>query len=181
MSNILESIYFTSELNLGRVKDIEDRGFNNSLEMSQYVIENWNSTIKPDDTVYILGGLTWLPTELTTLDELNGNINIVPGPYDNFIKDASSIRSLQNSKVQIKDMIDIKRIGIGGKRVDLLLSYYPMLTGEHSIQLYGNSGKLIENVDNELSDSRICVSWNTWKKPISLYKLVNLFDLEDKI
>jgi len=52
----LNDIHFTSNLHF-RHKDVAiARGFNNVEEMEISLIDKWNTQIKQDDTVYILGG-----------------------------------------------------------------------------------------------------------------------------
>ena len=52
-------IYFTSDLHLGDENIIEycKRPFSSVEEMDEELIYNWNKRVKPEDTVYIVGGL----------------------------------------------------------------------------------------------------------------------------
>ena len=52
-------IYFTSDLHFGHENVIRfnNRPFRNEREMSRVLITNYNSIVKPDDTVYLLGDL----------------------------------------------------------------------------------------------------------------------------
>lgn len=52
-------IYFTSDLHLGHESVIcmQNRPFANADEMNRVVIENYNSVVYKDDTVYLLGDI----------------------------------------------------------------------------------------------------------------------------
>lgn len=52
-------IYFTSDLHLGHeaVVRMQNRPFANADEMNRVLIENYNSVVHKDDTVYLLGDI----------------------------------------------------------------------------------------------------------------------------
>lgn len=49
--------FFIADTHFGHknIIDYENRPFNNTEEMDQIIIENWNKTVKPKDKIYILG------------------------------------------------------------------------------------------------------------------------------
>ena len=184
----MRNIYFTSELYLGRTQSIEERGFMDNLDMRENIISNWNETVGENDRVFVLGGISWLPTELGIFNELNGSIVIIPGPYDGLLKDESGLGMIGNKKVSVGTMIDIERVQVelgkeGRKRVDILLSHFPLKQHEHKLHFYGKAPSKESAVEMNSNDAtgEICVSYDIWKKPISLDRIVNLFDLENNI
>jgi calcineurin-like phosphoesterase family protein len=56
-------------------------GFSSFEEMDELIIANWNSVVKPADTVYHLGDFAWNNIKQYR-DRLNGNINLVLGNHD---------------------------------------------------------------------------------------------------
>ena len=54
-------IYFTSDLHFGHENVIRfnNRPFRDEREMSRVLITNYNSIVRPDDTVYLLGDLAY--------------------------------------------------------------------------------------------------------------------------
>ena len=102
-----------------------DRGFSSIEEMDEALIENWNSVVSPEDTVYHLGDL-FLGTDLEAggeiLRRLNGHIHLITGNHDTerklaYIKEnIPNIESIQRSEW-------IKR----HKRM-IVLSHYPVIT-----------------------------------------------------
>ena len=53
--------YYISDLHLGHTNVIkfDKRPFSNIEEMENKIIENWNSRVTKQDTVYILGDFSW--------------------------------------------------------------------------------------------------------------------------
>ena len=53
--------YYISDLHIGHANAIrfDGRPFADVNEMNNAIIENWNSRVKTDDTVYILGDFIW--------------------------------------------------------------------------------------------------------------------------
>lgn len=80
-------IYATSDLHLGhnRAFIYESRGFSSIEEHDQTIINNWNSVVNDNDTVYILGDLMLGADHqygLNCLNQLNGTIHIIRGNHD---------------------------------------------------------------------------------------------------
>jgi calcineurin-like phosphoesterase family protein len=52
--------------------------------MNEMLIQNWNETVTPEDTVYIVGDLCMgqLDTTLPLVTRLNGNKFLIPGNHD---------------------------------------------------------------------------------------------------
>lgn len=80
-------IYFTSDLHLGHenVIKFENRPFSDVNEMNRVLIVNYNSIVRPDDTVYILGDLAYRipPDEANKMiAKLNGRKYLITGNHD---------------------------------------------------------------------------------------------------
>ena len=79
-------IYVTSDLHLFHNRDFiyEPRGFNSTYEMSEAILKNWNTIVKEDDDVYVLGDLMLNDdvAGLKLLKQLNGRIHIAFGNHD---------------------------------------------------------------------------------------------------
>ena len=56
-------IWFTADLHFGHSNIIQhcNRPFSNVDEMDNYLISRWNSVVKPNDTIFVLGdvGYDW--------------------------------------------------------------------------------------------------------------------------
>lgn len=80
------STYFTSDQHFGHANILSycNRPFSDVDEMNEALIDNWNSTVAPDDTVYVLGDLALgsLSASLARTAELHGTKRLVPGNHD---------------------------------------------------------------------------------------------------
>lgn len=84
----MSKIYLTSDLHFNHNKSFiyEPRGFNNIEEMNETIIDNWNSIVRPNDIVYVLGDLMLggnnIVSGINLLFQLNGKIKIILGNHD---------------------------------------------------------------------------------------------------
>jgi len=60
------------------------RPFANAQEMDEYMIERWNSTVRPTDKVYHLGDVAIKRCFIKTLAKLNGDKVLIKGNHDIF-------------------------------------------------------------------------------------------------
>lgn len=79
-------IYVTSDLHLGHKNIIEycNRPFKSVEEMNQVLIDNWNSVVSDEDTVYFLGDFCLGPREniIKYGKLLKGNKILIMGNHD---------------------------------------------------------------------------------------------------
>lgn len=80
-------IYFTSDLHLGHesILRFSKRPFRNTKEMNRTLIANYNALVRNEDTVYILGDLTYkIPVAEANrqISELNGKKYLIRGNHD---------------------------------------------------------------------------------------------------
>lgn len=78
--------FFTSDLHFGHARIIEycNRPFKTVDHMNHEMINRWNATVAPEDTVYILGDLAMgdLDKSLGLVAQLQGTKLLVPGNHD---------------------------------------------------------------------------------------------------
>ena len=78
--------WFTSDLHLGHANIIRycDRPFGDVDEMDMALVERWNETVAPDDTVWVLGdvALGRIIESLALVVELNGTKLLLAGNHD---------------------------------------------------------------------------------------------------
>ena len=109
-------------------------------EMNDGIINNFNSKVRPGDTVYILGDLYFGKTAERLdgfLSRLNGNKILILGNHDySKFKDV-----YRRNFVAVKDY-DETYITVDGIKTKVVMSHYPMLAwnGQHrgSIMLHGH-------------------------------------------
>lgn len=80
-------IYFTSDLHFNHDREFiwGPRGFKSVEDMNNAIVNNWNSVVKEDDVVYILGDLMLGKNYLKGIElinSLNGGKYIILGNHD---------------------------------------------------------------------------------------------------
>jgi calcineurin-like phosphoesterase family protein len=137
------SILFTSDLHFGHENAInfDHRPFANIEEMRKELIRRWNAKVKPGDIVYVLGDMIWKMQDGEVhelLKELNGQIILIKGNHDRFIKNATTKKLLAG----IKDFDDICVELKDGTKKRVVISHYfmPFYPGARyqGIHLYGH-------------------------------------------
>lgn len=99
---------------------MDNRGFSDVEYMNQYMIAQWNSKVKKNDEVVILGDFSLGNAYETgeVLKQLNGAKFLVAGNHDRFLSDKDFDRSLFKWVKPYAEMNDNKR--------KVVLSHYPI-------------------------------------------------------
>jgi len=105
--------YYISDPHFGHANIIKfcSRPFKNVEEMNEALVENWNSVVKHDDTVYCMGDFGRPPAKFA--HRLNGHIILIMGNHD---KETQCIG-------HFNEIVTYKQIEIDGKPVNL--KHYP--------------------------------------------------------
>lgn len=134
------NVFFTSDTHFGHDRDFVwgVRGFKNVDEMNKEIVKRWNSVVKEEDTVYLLGDVMLGNNDesIKYLKQLNGLIYIALGNHD------TSVRAKMYAECH--NVVDVQmcyRIKAGKKQV--ILSHYPTVTanGEDTkvLNFYGHT------------------------------------------
>lgn len=138
----MSKVFVTSDLHIGHDRGFiyVARGFESITEMNEYIVEQWNRIVSPEDTVYILGDVTLgdLEAAIPYLQRLCGNITVILGNHDT---DRRRIAYEQLGWCTCYANV------IKYKKYHFYLSHYPTITtnlGEESlyqamINLYGHT------------------------------------------
>ena len=136
-------IYFTSDLHIGHynILRFDKRPFKTVEENDMELIKRWNNKVKPEDTVYVLGDMIWKHRSaeaIEILNRLNGNIILIQGNHDQWVKNTGVKKKL----TAIKDYDDICVTLKDGTPKRCILSHYPIpfYNGHYygAIMLYGH-------------------------------------------
>lgn len=108
------------------MRDLDHRPFHNAEEMNEYMILQWNDTVKNDDEIYIIGDMfSWSgtgrdPVKLNAvLNRLKGRIFLIIGNHDLKWFDRPDIDSNRFGWIRhYAEIHDTER--------NVILSHYPM-------------------------------------------------------
>ena len=109
--------FFHGELN----DKMDCRGFGSTEEMNAYMLKKWNTKVRPNDEVVILGDLSWGKPDETKalLNRLTGRLYLIIGNHDRFHEN-NAYRT--NRFVWMKHYEELK----DNKR-KIILSHYPIM------------------------------------------------------
>lgn len=118
-------IWFTSDLHFNHDKEFiwKVRGFDSVQTMNDTIVSKFNSLVKPEDTVYILGDLMLGPNPeqgLELIKSLNGDKIIIAGNHDTVTRR----KMYEDCGWPVFDALTSKYNGY-----HFYLSHYPTLTG----------------------------------------------------
>lgn len=137
----MSNIWLTSDLHFCHNKDFVwgARFFNNIDEMNEAIVERFNSKVKPEDTLYILGDVMLNDNEKaeTYLSRLNGKKIFICGNHDTKPR-IEIYKKYTDVDIKYADVIKYK------KRI-IYLSHYPTITKDDKdlrnmiINFYGHT------------------------------------------
>lgn len=120
-------IYYIADTHFGHANIIkmDKRPFENTEEMEEALVENWNTVVKSGDIVYILGDFCWGKKDdwICILDRLKGQKALIQGNHD--LKGYPP--ELSKKFVGIYDYKEVKYDGC-----TVILSHYPIMCYRHS-------------------------------------------------
>lgn len=101
-------------------ENMDKRGFIDVEEMNEYMIQQWNSKVRKNDEVVVLGDFSWGSLEQTNevLDRLKGKLFLIEGNHDRFLKDKDFDASRFEWIKQYAELNENKR--------KVVLSHYPI-------------------------------------------------------
>lgn len=112
-------IFYTADLHFLYEPLLSSRPFATVEEMDETLIRNWNKTVSPDDTVYLVGDIGYnegqVPYQL--LSRLTGHKHLIRGNHDTGYEDASSLYRY------FETITDFNEIDDG--ETHILLCHYP--------------------------------------------------------
>lgn len=169
-------IWFTSDLHFNHRRILEyeskTRPFSSIKEMNETLIQNWNSVVKKEDEVYVLGDfIMGEPNSVENiLNRLNGQITLIRGNHDT----KSKLAEYRRLGIEVKD---IEYISYKGRF--FILNHFPMTNPEfiemvrrdnsEVIMLYGH---LHSNADKGYVDGTYHIGVDTNNlTPISIEQI----------
>lgn len=82
----MREVWFTADQHFGHARIIElcGRPFDSVAEMNEALIDRWNSRVRPDDHVWVLGdvALGTIANTLPLIGRLHGELHLIAGNHD---------------------------------------------------------------------------------------------------
>jgi calcineurin-like phosphoesterase family protein len=174
-------VFFISDFHARHENIIKfcDRPWINKEEMTEGLINNWNSVISPDDIVFNLGDFIWSGSYGAIIPRLNGHIHLILGNHDRHINPTWE-KYLAGIYEQLTLLIDNKIV---------YLNHFPYLCfPENAYQLFGHVH--LSKIKNTGEDFQRCqyllpnqydvgVDFNNFK-PISWKEVKNRIEYQIK-
>lgn len=134
----MSKVFYIADLHFGHKNIIryDNRPFKTIEEMDKALIERWNKAVTNEDTVFILGDISWYDEEKTVeiFEQLNGTKILIKGNHDN-IKRSSRLAKCFSS---IQDYEEFYY----SKKLKVVMSHYPIpfWNGQFrdAVHLYGH-------------------------------------------
>lgn len=141
-------IYITSDQHWGHV-GIVGRKFDDLAHMNNHMVQAWNERVLPADTVYHLGDIFWnLETARAVLPRLNGNIKLIKGNHDYWLKYITRSEGDIWSKIEL--LPPIHRLNFN--KTAIILCHFPLRTW---YKVFRGSIHLFGHVHAALNDDRL--------------------------
>lgn len=170
--------YFTSDLHLGHANIIrfQNRPFDSVEDMNTRLIQNYNSMVRKNDLVYILGDLTYkisVEESNRLIQQLKGRKVLIRGNHD-----------LKYDSHLFEDILDYKEFN--QEKIKYVLMHYPLLewNGSYkgrSIHLHGHihaqHGYNLKNRHDGILRYDVGVDANDYF-PISLTSIRDFFKVQ---
>lgn len=155
-----QKVFLTSDLHFGHSNILKfcKRPFADTKEMSEKLIENWNSVVGENDIVLDAGDVLWFDGRhdaRRVLEKLNGKHYIIQGNHDRKVTfelcDPEKVVVLDSEAQFWIDGLDCRK-----KTVELFLSHCPMMTWPHRgygvPNFFGHIHTTKEDVDTRTMD-----------------------------
>lgn len=140
----MEKVFFTGDLHFGHENAIafDNRPFQSVEEMDAELVRRWNAKVDKGDLVYVLGDMIWKPKNEEAeqlIKQLNGQIILIRGNHDHFVKNAKAKAALAGVKDYDNILVNLEN---GTTRRCVLSHYFmPFYDGHRygSIHLHAHS------------------------------------------
>lgn len=184
----MKNIFATSDLHIHHANIIKycNRPFASMEEMDNILIANWNSVVKPEDEVYLLGDFVWTKSEedLNSITlRLNGSKHLVLGNHDYFPKEVY----LEAGFVEVESgFIDVSVYSHQWIMCHYQMSHwnrshfgtYHLFGHEHWRQQYVPSHQIYSQLMWSERKFNVCVDANQFK-PIGLKHIAKILESRD--
>ncbi len=162
----MSNVYFTSDTHFDHANVIKycNRPFKHKDEMNEAMIQNWNSVVKPGDTIYHLGDFAFSNKPEVFFHRLNGNKILITGNHD----------KQPTKKLPWAFVRDYYRLKLDGKTI--IMCHYAFRVWEKAhygaLNFFGHSHNSLSSNSQQLD-----VGVDAWNyTPVSLEEILVRLD-----
>lgn len=125
-------IFYTADLHFLYEPLLSSRPFATVEEMDETLIRNWNETVSPEDTVYLVGDIGYNEGQVphALLSRLTGHKHLIRGNHDTGYEDAASLYRY------FETITDFNEIDDGDTHI--ILCHYPILYRKRGYMVHGH-------------------------------------------
>ncbi len=134
--------WFTSDWHLSHenILSLANRPFNSVEEMNQTIIDNYNSLVKPNDIVYVLGdvALGKISESLPLISQFNGYKVLIVGNHDR-IFEGNKEKEVLKFRKRYEEQFNVIWVSGGALTTggtNVLLSHFPYTSDSHGEDRY---------------------------------------------
>ena len=182
------NVWFTADLHLyhSNILWMNKRPFENCDQMWEHIKNDWNSKVKDDDYVFILGDVLWGSSRYALArmkNSLKGHICIVMGNHDK----EKDVDKTGKTNFDVFDSYErLEYIQVVSEKLGIMqnvfLSHYPTYTwpqkGRGSIHLHGHVHGIMDAYNEKSPDLRVDVGMDgklAYMRLISFDEVYNYF------
>ncbi len=154
-----------------------NRPFVDMIEMNNALINNFNAVVKPEDTVWWFGDVSFANEESTEkiFKRMNGIWHLIYGNHDKVIRKSEKLQSYFKSIQEYKE-IDVNHNGRG---YHLVMCHFPLLTWNRahhgSIMLHGHCHGNINHLNKDTRRLDVGVDVHNYY-PASIAQVIKIMD-----
>ena len=162
----MPNIYYIADWHYGHTNILayDNRPFANIEQMDDALIRRWNSVVRFDDTVYVLGDMFWIGAResIDILHQLNGAKILIKGNHDK-----TEYKSFRSEFVTLADYMEIK----DGDR-NVVLCHYPIpCFKNHYHGWYHLYGHVHDSFEAKLMEHNRLLLRNLYQKECLMYNV----------
>lgn len=178
------TMFVTSDLHLGHKNILkfnsETRPYDSVEEMNEALVNNWNSVVGPDDTVFNLGDVAFMGYKKLApyLDRLNGRHILIYGNHDQVIK--KNLDEILRKRLidEVHDYLEIKV-----NKQTICMCHYAMRVWNKmhhgSLMLYGHSHGSLPGLGRSMDVGIDSSDMNSNQRPFLLQDVIDYLNTKE--
>lgn len=129
-------IFYTADLHFHYEPAAEARDLASAFDMDELLIRNWNETVGPEDTVYVVGDVGYNNNHVPcdALARLSGHKHLIRGNHDVGFEDGGLLYDY------FETVTDFNEIEDGPNHI--ILCHYPIVHNKRSYMIHGHLHKV---------------------------------------